>query len=1150
MDHNDGASTNHGLDSASLMSLYIAGDANTSGTITIADNSFTAIPFVVYANKVTIVSIPPSAFLAAGGTFNKGVHIVTQNPVAIYAHIYAEKVSGATLLLPVNTLGNTYTTVNYIQLSNAKKSQPAYSAFVIVATEDSTVVKITPLSQTIDQHAPGIPFTVLLNKGQLYQGLSQNDLTGSTITATNSATGACAKVAVFSGSSRVQIGCTYNHYTSDNLFQQNYPVASWGKNFITVPLKNRNYDILRIIRVGSQPNVVPNIKVNGTSLPSFSNFYDFPSQQPNVITSDQPIQVVQYAVSQDNAINCDSVKTDIGDPEMIFITPLEQTLDHVIFYATGNFMITNSYVNVVLKTSAVNSFIADGNPYINFTAIPGNPSYSYAQIPVVTGPQNIQAANGTYGTHTLSAGDGFSAIAYGFGIEESYGYNAGANVENLSKNVTLANPANDTLTQSNGCVGVTYNLELTLPYATSNIVWDFKNGSTYTDAKPKPALITTIGSETLYHYLYQKPVTYNTPSNDTVTATVFDPVAGECGNYETIEFDYNIAATPTAAFNFTDVCLGDSTVFNDESQVNGTYIKTWMWNFGDNKISVLQNPRHLYAAAGSYNVKLTVTNENGCSSVSSEVVNISTKPAALFTVTSPQCAGQAVTITDASTHPAGKIIQWIWSYGDGKTDTLTNGNPFNHIYVNTGTDTLKLTVTSDKGCQAGTFKVLTINPAAVVDFTLPAVCQSDSSAQFFDKTVMADSSKQSFTYLWNFGDQNAGSNLNTSSLKNPSHKYSQAGNYNITLSVTTEQGCIYTKKQVFTVNGDIPYAKFSVENSANLCSSDSVTFDDLSSVNFGNIVKWVWYFDYNNHPADSVVFTGSNYPAGGKFKHSYGIFNSPLTKSYQVKLEVYSGISCISQPFVQSVTVNANPVVTLTVPAGLCSGGPAVQVAENKNGFSGTGIFTGTGITPTGLFDPSVSGNGVFTINYKFIAQNGCEFDTTAMITVSAKPVITLPEQITVLEGGEITIPAKASGDSLTYRWSPEAGLSNPDILNPVASPSVNTVYTLIVTNSGGCSSSAQILVSVLMYPVIPNTFTPNGDGINDYWDIKYLNSYPGNTVNIFDRYGRKVFTANGYGVPWDGTYNGAPLPTGVYYYIIDPKNGRKPIAGNVTIIR
>ena len=95
------------------------------------------------------------------------------------------------------------------------------------------------------------------------------------------------------------------------------------------------------------------------------------------------------------------------------------------------------------------------------------------------------------------------------------------------------------------------------------------------------------------------------------------------------------------------------------------------------------------------------------------------------------------------------------------------------------------------------------------------------------------------------------------------------------------------------------------------------------------------------------------------------------------------------------------------------------------------------------------------------------------------------------------------------------------------------------------------LTITVLVQEVVvPNAFTPNGDGINDFWDIKYLNLYPGNTVNIFDRYGRKIFTSNGYGIPWDGTYNGAALPTGVYYYIIDSKNGSKPIAGNVTIIK
>ena len=84
----------------------------------------------------------------------------------------------------------------------------------------------------------------------------------------------------------------------------------------------------------------------------------------------------------------------------------------------------------------------------------------------------------------------------------------------------------------------------------------------------------------------------------------------------------------------------------------------------------------------------------------------------------------------------------------------------------------------------------------------------------------------------------------------------------------------------------------------------------------------------------------------------------------------------------------------------------------------------------------------------------------------------------------------------------------------------------------------------------IPNTFTPNGDGINDTWDIKYLERYPNSTVAVFNRWGQKLFSSAGYPAPWDGKYNGAVLPAGTYYYIIALENGADIISGWVAIIR
>ena len=84
----------------------------------------------------------------------------------------------------------------------------------------------------------------------------------------------------------------------------------------------------------------------------------------------------------------------------------------------------------------------------------------------------------------------------------------------------------------------------------------------------------------------------------------------------------------------------------------------------------------------------------------------------------------------------------------------------------------------------------------------------------------------------------------------------------------------------------------------------------------------------------------------------------------------------------------------------------------------------------------------------------------------------------------------------------------------------------------------------------VPNAFTPNGDGINDTWNIKYLDVFQTATVQIFNRSGQTVYTSTGYNVPWDGTYRGSMLPTGTYYYLINFNNGIKPLSGYVALIR
>jgi large repetitive protein len=113
-------------------------------------------------------------------------------------------------------------------------------------------------------------------------------------------------------------------------------------------------------------------------------------------------------------------------------------------------------------------------------------------------------------------------------------------------------------------------------------------------------------------------------------------------------------------------------------------------------------------------------------------------------------------------------------------------------------------------------------------------------------------------------------------------------------------------------------------------------------------------------------------------------------------------------------------------------------------------------------------------------------------------------------------------------------------------------VYKVTVTDVNGCelADSVSITGDYCMAIKIPNSFTPNGDGVNDTWNIPPLQYFPSCAVAIYNRWGQPVFKSIGYPKPWDGTYNNKSLPVGTYYYVIDLKNNTRPLSGYVTLIR
>lgn len=192
------------------------------------------------------------------------------------------------------------------------------------------------------------------------------------------------------------------------------------------------------------------------------------------------------------------------------------------------------------------------------------------------------------------------------------------------------------------------------------------------------------------------------------------------------------------------------------------------------------------------------------------------------------------------------------------------------------------------------------------------------------------------------------------------------------------------------------------------------------------------------------------------------------------------------------------------------------------------------------------------TTRYIVSGNNGvCTVKDTVFVTVIKKSLANAGADKKVFNGEAVMLDGSLTIPGASYYWTPAIYLDDASKLKPVCTPVENMVYTLHVITPGGCSiSSDEMNVRVLERLIFRSVFTPNGDGVNDLWNIGGLNTYPGNLVQIFNRYGAKVFESRGYGTAWNGMLNGKELPGGTYYYVINLPSENMIEKGSVTLIR
>jgi gliding motility-associated-like protein len=265
-----------------------------------------------------------------------------------------------------------------------------------------------------------------------------------------------------------------------------------------------------------------------------------------------------------------------------------------------------------------------------------------------------------------------------------------------------------------------------------------------------------------------------------------------------------------------------------------------------------------------------------------------------------------------------------------------------------------------------------------------------------------------------------------------------------------------------------------------------------------------------------------------------------------------------------SIDPQGNASIRISADSVICNGGPAVFSSVVTNGAANpvyewylNGVATGD--VTANYTDISPADGQIVYCLITSDASCGLAKSNSIPITVYSRPSVSAGQTLQISRGQSIQLDPSATGDIVSYNWTPPTGLSDSTIADPVAAPAETTVYTLTVTSVGGCKASGEIRVDVYTPLTVPNAFTPNGDGHND---VFYVLAGPEgiriSELNVYDRWGLCVFQNKG-GAPgdphdgWDGTYKGKPAPAGTYVYIavIPGLNGQQQVyKGTVMLIR
>jgi len=886
---------------------------------------------------------------------------------------------------------------------------------------------------------------------------------------------------------------------------------------------------------------------NGTYSVTITDLNGCTTQLSQSIT--QPSAALASAVNSQVNVDCNGntngaidISASGGTSPYTFIWSNGATTEDVNGLTSGIYTVTITDINGCSTIMPVNITQPSAQLNSNVTAnvaadcFGANTGSLSINVSGGTTPYTYLWNNGTTTQNLINIPSGTYTVA----IVDSNGC-AGSLTATITQPVAPVSPSIGALTAV-ACFGdSTGVIDLTVSGGTSPYLYSWNTGDTNEDLS------------NLVSGMYSVTITDANGCTDQMSINVAQPAAPLLTN---ITQQTNIS------------CFGGNNGIIDLTVNGGTQPYIYAWNTGDT------NEDLSGLIAGAYSV--LVTDANGCTTTIGAMLN---QPSAPLTGTistqNANCWDQSS--ATISTTASGGTSPYTFSWSNGASTQ-------NQINLYAGTYTV--TVADANGCtytMSATVSMPSTPLASVVDTTYDVMCFGDSTGSVM---VNYNGGTPPYVYQWNNGsttaslsnvpvglytvtvtDANGCTHVSMANINSPSSS--------LVSSITAQDvNCFGQLSGVITTsaNGGTPGYTYQWSNGASTSVLQNVAAGTYSVIIIDANGCADTLSTQINQPPSALSASGTTTPAnclqliggtvslnvnGGVAPYTY-LWNNGTTGDGldSIGAGIYNVIVSDANGCTEVLSFNIIDISDLNAtaagPTSFCVGGNVTLIADSVANAVYQWYQNGAPINGTNAPNFTTHAPGTYTVS----VTNQCGTFMSDPIEVTMKSL----DNATVSSNQIICPPETAqlyASGGTTYLWTPPSGLSGTTIPNPVAAPVVTMIYTVLITDGSGCSMNASVEVGVVCDSLfVPNGFSPNDDGVNDGFEIPGIETYPGNKLWVYNRWGNLIFKAKDYKNEWDGksnisgNYLGETLPNGTYYYILDLNNGTKPLSGYVVLRR